>query len=128
MAWAEGDLLLSSSGPSPYHQPSPEQALGEAIPGAGAVWGHKAAGYVQQESCGYPLAPCIFVRVLKLCSKPLFTSPEASNTHPAASKHPKQGFIWSALLFENSPRLSLPVSVFSSWQLIPTGLHCLCFR
>lgn len=46
MARAEGDvLLLSSSGPSPHHQ----QALGEAVPGAGAVWGHKAAGYVQQQ-------------------------------------------------------------------------------
>lgn len=49
MARAEGDLLLlPSSGPSPHHSPNPGQVLGEAIPGAGAVWGQKAAGFVQQ--------------------------------------------------------------------------------
>lgn len=48
----------------------------------------------------------------------LFRSPEASNIHPAASKHPNKGFIYSALLFENSLGLSFSVAVLSSWWLI----------
>lgn len=58
--------------------------------------GHKAVGYCQKKIMWVSFGSVYIwegVETVNLTQPSFFTSPEASNIHPAASKHPEQGFI-----------------------------------